>query len=178
MSNDEGGVTPSPLPPGPSPAYPPPAPGYPPAGTAGYPPPGFAYQPPPPGYQNPSAVPYWVTPEPCGPETGCHPATAAGFILALQRRHRGHPSQPQDHTQPYRHRRHRQSAPDLRNPGGTGDGSPDGCGVLRQEHRRLVRRSVRPRLHRGPADRCRGHLPGHHHLERNADRHHRPIRLR
>lgn len=73
MSNDEGGVTPSPLPPGPSPAYPPPAPGYPPAGTAGYPPPGFAYQPPPPGYQNPSAVPYWVTPEPPALKPGVIP---------------------------------------------------------------------------------------------------------
>ena len=80
MSNDEGGVTPSPLPPGPPPAYPPAAPGYPPAPAYGYPPPGFGYQPPPPGYQppppgyqGPPQVPYWVTPAPPALKPGIIP---------------------------------------------------------------------------------------------------------
>ncbi len=71
MSNDEGGVTPSPLPPGPPPAYPPPAPGYAPPPAYGYPPPG--YQPPPPGYPSPPPVPYWVTPVPPALKPGVIP---------------------------------------------------------------------------------------------------------
>lgn len=73
MSNDEGGVNPSPLPPGPPPAYPPPVPGYYPPPPHGYPPPGYGYQPPPPGFQNPPPVPYWVTPAPPALKPGVIP---------------------------------------------------------------------------------------------------------
>lgn len=72
MSNDEGGVNPTPLPPGPPPAYPPPAAGYYPPPPQGYPPPGFGHQPPPPGYQ-PPPVPYWVTREPPALKPGAIP---------------------------------------------------------------------------------------------------------